>query len=160
MVNMRKGLGVGLLVLSVLAPALARVAWSEEAPQLPAYFTATNADAAKPTGPDPTGAASGVWATPAGDAKGDVPSALAIPDLYDRIAHNLFSINYVWTLVTGFLVMFMQAGFAMVEGGLCRAKNSSHTFAMNFMIYPLGCITFYVYGFELGWGNWYNGPVA
>jgi Amt family ammonium transporter len=79
--------------------------------------------------------------------------------LYDRIAHNLFSINMVWVLVAGFLVMFMQAGFAMVEGGLCRAKNSSHTFAMNFMIYPLGCFAFYVYGFALGWGNWWNGPV-
>ena len=64
----------------------------------------------------------------------------------------------MWTLITGFLVMFMQAGFAMVEGGLCRSKNSAHTFAMNFMIYPLGCLGFYVYGFALGWGNWANGP--
>ncbi len=62
----------------------------------------------------------------------------------------------VWVLLTGFLVMFMQAGFACVETGLCRAKNSSHTFAMNLMIYPLGCISFWVYGFALGWGNWYN----
>ena len=65
----------------------------------------------------------------------------------------------VWTLVTGFLVMFMQAGFAMVEGGLCRAKNASHTIAMNFMIYPLGCLGFWAYGFAFGWGNWFNGPV-
>src|SRR5882724_11851586 len=159
MVNMRKGLGVGLLVLSVLAPALARVAWSEEAPQLPAYFTATNADADKPSWPDPTGAASGVWAAPAGDAKGDVPSALTPADLYDRIAHNLYSINYVWALVAGFLVMFMQAGFMYVETGLCRAKNSSHTACMNLMIYPLGAFAFWVYGFAIGWGNWWNGPV-
>src|SRR5438477_9382216 len=118
MVKMRRGTCVGLLVLSVLAPALARVAWSEDAPpQLPAYFTATNADAEKPTWPDPTGAASGVWATPAGDAKGDVPSTLSLTDVYDRVAHNLFAINYVWALVTGFLVMFMQAGFMFVETG-------------------------------------------
>jgi Amt family ammonium transporter len=56
-------------------------------------------------------------------------------------------------------VMFMQAGFALVEGGLCRAKNSSHTFAMNMMIYPLGCLAFWVYGFAFGWGNWFAGPV-
>jgi Amt family ammonium transporter len=160
MVNMRKGTCVGLFVLSVLAPALARVAWSEDAPpQLPAYFTATNADAEKPTWPDPTGAASGVWATPAGDAKGDVPSTLSLADVYDRVAHNLFAINYVWALVTGFLVMFMQAGFMFVETGLCRAKNAAHTSAMNFMIYPLGCLAFWVYGFAIGWGNWWNGPV-
>ena len=67
--------------------------------------------------------ASGVWATPAGDAKGDIPEKLTLPDVYDRIVHNLFSINMVWTLIAGFLVMFMQAGFMLVETGLCRAKN-------------------------------------
>ena len=137
----------------VAAPAAAA------APTLPAYFSGTNADPAKPTWPDPTGAATGVWATPAGDGKGDVPSSLSIPDLYDRIAHNLFSINFVWTLVTGFLVMFMQAGFMLVETGLCRSKNAAHTAAMNFMIYPLGCLAFWAYGFAIGWGNWFNGPV-
>jgi Amt family ammonium transporter len=81
-------------------------------------------------------------------------------DLYDRVAHNLFSINMVWVLIAGFLVMFMQAGFAMVETGLCRAKNSAHTITMNLMIYPLGCLAFWAYGFALGWGNWFNGPVA
>ena len=130
------------------------------APKLPTYFTATSDDPKKPPAwPDQTGAASGVWATPAGDAKGDVPDQLKPNDLYDRIAHNLFSINYVWVLVAGFLVMFMQAGFMLVETGLCRAKNASHTAAMNLMIYPLGCLAFWVYGFAIGWGNWWNGPV-
>jgi Amt family ammonium transporter len=55
--------------------------------------------------------------------------------------------------------MFMQAGFMLVETGLCRAKNASHTSAMNFMIYPLGCLAFWAYGFAFGWGNWWNGPV-
>src|SRR5207245_6655448 len=31
---------------------------------------------------------------------------------------------------------------------------------MNFMIYPLGCLAFWAYGFGIGWGNWFNGPVA
>ena len=66
----------------------------------------------------------------------------------------------VWALIAGFLVMFMQAGFAMVETGLCRAKNSAHTMSMNLMIYALGCIGFWAYGFAIGWGNWINGPVA
>jgi Amt family ammonium transporter len=59
----------------------------------------------------------------------------------------------VWVLVTGFLVMFMQAGFAMVETGLTRAKNVAHTMAMNFMIYPLGMIGFYVAGFAIMFGG-------
>jgi ammonium transporter, Amt family len=127
------------------------------APELPGYFCGPNADKNKP---DPTGNAAGVWATPAGDSKGDVPSKLTNSDLYDRVAHNLFSINMVWVLVAGFLVMFMQAGFAMVETGLCRAKNSAHTMSMNLMIYALGCLAFWAYGFAIGWGNWFNGPVA
>jgi Amt family ammonium transporter len=55
--------------------------------------------------------------------------------------------------------MFMQAGFMFVETGLIRAKNAAHTAAMNFMIYPLGCFAFWAYGFAIGWGNWWNGPV-
>jgi len=148
------------LAIALVAPAFQSVARAEdEAPALPAYFTATSADAEKPTWPDPTGAATGVWATPAGDRKGDTPAALSTGDLYDRIAHNLVSINFVWMLIAGFLVMFMQAGFMYVETGLCRAKNAAHTSGMNFMIYPLGCFAFWAYGFAIGWGNWWNGPV-
>jgi ammonium transporter, Amt family len=143
-----------------VAASEAPAAEAPAAPSLPAYFSGANADPGKPTWPDPTGAATGVWTTPAGDGKGDVPGSLAAADLYDRIAHNLVSINFVWVLVTGFLVMFMQAGFMLVETGLIRSKNAAHTAAMNFMIYPLGCLAFFVYGFAIGWGNWFNGPVA
>ncbi len=132
------------------------------APVLPSYFTATSPDSTNPSWPDPTGAKAGIWTTPSGDTAGggDTPGTLGLTDVYDRVTHNLYSINMVWTLIAGFLVMFMQAGFAMVETGLCRAKNSAHTMAMNFMIYPLGCIAFWAYGFALGWGNWYNAPVG
>ena len=158
-------LAVGLGMLVCVGVSFAQQAQppaaSEEpaaAPNLPAYFTATN-DPQKPAWPDPTGGASGVWAMPASDGKGDVPDQLKPTDLYDRILHNLYSINYVWVLIAGFLVMFMQAGFMLVETALCRAKNAAHTAAMNLMIYPLGCFAFWVYGFAIGWGNWWNGPV-
>ncbi len=131
------------------------------APALPPYFTGTSPDPASPLWPDATGANAGYWATPSGPPVGDGDPAARTPaDLYARIIHNMFSINVVWAMVTGFLVMFMQAGFAMVECGLSRAKNASHTIAMNFMIYPLGALGFWVYGFALGWGNWFNAPVA
>jgi Amt family ammonium transporter len=131
---------------------------AEPAPSLPAYFTATSPEK-KPIWPDPTGAAAGTWATPAGDGKGDVPAGLTLETIYDRVVHNLYSINFVWVLVCGFLVMFMQAGFMSVETGLCRAKNAAHTSAMNFLIFPLGCLAFWAYGFAIGWGNWWNGAV-
>ncbi len=73
--------------------------------------------------------------------------------LADNVGHNRVAINFMWTLVTGFLVMFMQAGFALVETGLCRAKNSSHTMSMNFMIYPMGMLGFYVCGFAFMFGG-------
>ena len=73
--------------------------------------------------------------------------------LSDSVGHNRVAINFMWTLVTGFLVMFMQAGFALVETGLCRAKNSSHTMSMNFMIYPMGMLGFYLCGFAFMFGG-------
>jgi Amt family ammonium transporter len=73
--------------------------------------------------------------------------------LADGVGHNRVAINFMWTLVTGFLVMFMQAGFALVETGLCRAKKASHTMAMNFMIYPMGMLGFYVCGFAFMFGG-------
>ena len=179
---MRSGSGIASAVMGVAILLLAGVSFSQDAkpeeaakgaapaatpalqaaaPKLPTYFTATSDDPRKPPAwPDQTGGASGVWATPAGDGKGDIPEKMSIQDVYDRMAHNLYSINYVWALVAGFLVMFMQAGFMLVETGLCRAKNASHTAAMNLMIYPLGCLAFWAYGFAIGWGNWWNGPVA
>jgi Amt family ammonium transporter len=62
------------------------------------------------------------------------------------------ALNMVWVLVAGFLVMFMQVGFAMLETGFTRAKNAVNTMAMNMMIYPIGLIGFWLtgYGFMMG----------
>jgi Amt family ammonium transporter len=73
--------------------------------------------------------------------------------LSDSVGHNRVAINFMWTLITGFLVMFMQAGFALVETGLCRAKNAGHTMSMNFMIYPMGMLGFYLVGFAFMFGG-------
>ncbi len=73
--------------------------------------------------------------------------------LADAVGHNRISVNFVWTLITGFLVMFMQAGFALVETGLTRAKNAAHTMTMNMMIYPLGMLGFWVCGFAFMFGG-------
>ena len=63
------------------------------------------------------------------------------------------ALNIVWTLITGFLVMFMQAGFALVETGLTRAKNVAHTMGMNFLVYSIGIIGFWALGFALQMGG-------
>jgi len=83
---------------------------------------------------------------------------LAVRSL-DAVGHNRVAINFMWTLITGFLVMFMQAGFALVETGLCRAKNAGHTMSMNFMIYPMGMLGFYLCGFAFMFGGM-NSPMT
>jgi len=78
--------------------------------------------------------------------------------LSDAVGHDRVAVNFMWTLITGFLVMFMQAGFALVETGLCRAKNAGHTMSMNFMIYPMGMLGFYICGFAFMFGG--LGPIG
>jgi Amt family ammonium transporter len=73
--------------------------------------------------------------------------AVAVDAVAQSASHGVYSVNFVWTLVAGFLVMFMQAGFALVETGLIRAKNAAHTFSMNFLVYGLGMFGFFVCGF-------------
>jgi len=72
--------------------------------------------------------------------------------LADAVGQNRVAINLMWTLVTGFLVMFMQAGFALVETGFTRAKNASHTMLMNFLIYVIGLTGFWIAGFAFMYG--------
>ncbi len=63
------------------------------------------------------------------------------------------AINIMWTLLAGFLVMFMQAGFAMVETGLTRGKNVAHTMGMNFLVYSIGICAYWALGFGLQMGG-------
>src|SRR5260370_9614366 len=62
------------------------------------------------------------------------------------------SLNLAVLLVAGFLVMFMQLGFAMVETGFTRCKNAVNTMAMNLIIYPVGIVGFCLtrYAFSMG----------
>jgi ammonium transporter, Amt family len=76
-----------------------------------------------------------------------------IPELAKNLADTQTALNIVWTMVAGFLVMFMQAGFALVETGLTRAKNAAHTMGMNFLVYSIGIIGFYFVGFGLQMGG-------
>ena len=73
--------------------------------------------------------------------------------LADSVGQTQIAMNILWTLLTGFLVMFMQAGFAMVEIGFCRAKNAAHIVMTNLMIYPLGALGFWLAGFGIMFGS-------
>ena len=60
--------------------------------------------------------------------------------------------DYVWTLVAAALVFFMQAGFAMVESGMTRAKNAINIMMKNLMDFALGSLAFWAIGFGLMFG--------
>ncbi|HYQ46029.1 MAG TPA: ammonium transporter [Polyangiaceae bacterium] len=111
--------------------------------------------------PDKTGAFQSV-PTPASvpgytklDPKKMTPDQVAsgIDAVASSSSRSFYSINFVWVLIAGFLVIFMQAGFALVETGLCRAKNAAHTMSMNFLVYALGMFGFFVSGFALMCGG-------
>ncbi|MGB7848126.1 MAG: ammonium transporter [Candidatus Acidiferrum sp.] len=99
---------------------------------------------------DPDGSLTG---TASDIAVTDTKKGMTIGDVVNQVGQNKIAINFVWTLVTGFLVMFMQAGFAIVETGLCRAKNSNHTMMMNFMVYGVGMLAYWLIGFAIQMGG-------
>ena len=135
------------------APSAAAAA-SPAAPPKPI----TTGDIKAISGPSPADLAKG---DPGGTLTGtvnDIPvtdtkAGLSLADVVNTVGQNRIAINLVWTLVTGYLVMFMQAGFAAVETGLCRAKNANHTFMMNFMVYGWGLFAFWVMGFAIQQGG-------
>jgi Amt family ammonium transporter len=98
---------------------------------------------------DPTGATTGT----AKDVAVKDAANPSLAEVMETVGHNKIAINFVWTLLAGFLVMFMQCGFAMVETGFTRAKNAAHTMSMNFMIYPIGMLGFWICGYALQMGG-------
>jgi ammonium transporter, Amt family len=66
---------------------------------------------------------------------------------------NNSTITVMWTLICAFLVIFMQAGFAMMETGFTRAKNAGHTMAMNMMVFILSVFGYWICGYALQSGT-------
>jgi ammonium transporter, Amt family len=69
-------------------------------------------------------------------------------------------INLLWIIIGAALVVFMQAGFALVETGFCRAKHAAHVVSTNFAIFGLGFIGFFFIGFPLAFGGFSYGTAA
>ncbi len=62
-------------------------------------------------------------------------------------------VDTLWVLLASFLVFFMNAGFALVESGLCRAKNTVNILAKNFIVFGLTVIGFWTVGYALMFGE-------
>ncbi len=90
---------------------------------------------------------------PASDA-----SAQAAEPIYDGTYIPLnsdigISMNIMFVLIGAILVIFMQAGFALVETGMCRKKHAAHVVSTNFAIFGLGFVGFALVGFSLMFGG-------
>ena len=66
--------------------------------------------------------------------------------------------NMLWVVIGAVLVIFMQAGFALVETGFTQKKNAAHVMSTNFAIFGLGFIGFLFVGFPLAFGGFDGTP--
>ena len=67
------------------------------------------------------------------------------------------TLDNVWILVAALLVLFMQAGFALVEAGLTRAKNVANVMMKNLMDLCFGALSFFAVGFAIAFGGGFDG---
>jgi len=83
----------------------------------------------------------------------EVPPSEAPATDTSAIDGLVVSADTIWTLVTAFLVFFMNAGFALVESGFCRAKNTVNILSKNFVVFAISSISFWVLGWGLMFGD-------
>ena len=72
--------------------------------------------------------------------------------LADGVGHVRVATNFAWTLNTGYLVLFMQAGFALLTCGLVRKKNAAHLMMLNFAAYVFAFLAYYAVGYAFQFG--------
>jgi ammonium transporter, Amt family len=72
--------------------------------------------------------------------------------LADSVGHVRVATNASWTLITGYLVLFMQAGFALLTCGLVRKKNAGHLMMLNFAAYVFAFLAYYAVGYAFQFG--------
>ena len=63
------------------------------------------------------------------------------------------SVDTLWIVMAGILVFLMQAGFALVEAGFTRAKNTANIVMKNFMDFSVGALVYWAVGFALAYGG-------
>ena len=93
--------------------------------------------------------AGAAWAQEAAPAAIQESAASLVPAMSDlRVG-----LDTVWVLIAAMLVFFMNTGFAMVESGLCRAKNTVNILAKNFIVFAIASLSFWVIGWGLMFGD-------
>ncbi|MBK9516756.1 MAG: ammonium transporter [Anaeromyxobacter sp.] len=85
------------------------------------------------------------------------PAAEAAPvftqAMADSIASQKVAMDTIWVMLTAFLVFFMNLGFALVESGFCRAKNTVNILFKNFVVFAVSSLVFLAVGYGLMFGD-------
>jgi Amt family ammonium transporter len=154
--------GALLIALSSLASA---ATYAQETPKAETAPEATAAPAETPPAETPsteTPAETPPAAMPPGDAPHEAPGEgtpaetatdSAPPPAGLSTADLKVMGDTVWVLITGFLVFFMNLGFACVESGMCRAKNAVNILSKNFIVFAVTTIGFWLVGWGIMFGN-------
>lgn len=85
------------------------------------------------------------------------PAAEAAPvftqAMADSLASQKIALDTIWVMVAAFLVFFMNLGFALVESGFCRSKNTVNILFKNFVVFAVASLVFLFVGYGLMYGN-------
>jgi Amt family ammonium transporter len=136
---MKRFIGIIVTLLCLLGAAAAPALAAETLPQASPALS-------QPAAPAPEAAA--------------VPAAAPAPDapvtqkaLNEMRSSLQVGVDTLWVLLAAFLVFFMNLGFAMVESGLCRAKNTVNILAKNFIVFAIASVSFWFIGWGLMFGD-------
>ena len=77
----------------------------------------------------------------------------------EQVTHLAYALDTFYLLISGALVMWMAAGFAMLEAGLVRAKNTTEILTKNILLYAIACVMYLLVGYNImyvdnGAGGW------
>lgn len=97
------------------------------------------------TAGDPTGA--GI------DGKAIYDALYAGKSAQEAVGMLAVAVNFIWVFLAATLVFFMQAGFALVEAGFCRAKHATHVIMTNFTVFAVAALAYWAIGFALMFGG-------
>lgn len=83
----------------------------------------------------------------------EVASGPAVSEVLNHVYELQFAMDTFYFLVCGALVMWMAAGFSMLEAGLVRAKNTTEILTKNVALYAIACIMYMVCGYAIMYGG-------
>ncbi len=88
------------------------------------------------------------------EAAEETETPAATPDGFNKtLTDTSYALDTIWVMIAGFLVMWMQAGFALVECGMTRAKNAVNICMKNLLDFSFGTITYWIVGFSIMFGG-------